>query len=314
MALRVVFMGTPEYGAKSLEALLQAGYQIVGVFTQPDRPKGRGNKLQQSPVKLLAQEHGIPVFQPEKIRLEGYQMLKDLRPDLCVSAAFGQILSEEILALPRLGTINVHASLLPKYRGSSPVQWCLINGESKTGVSTMMTDSGIDTGDILLSKEVDILEGERSDALLARLGSLGAALLIETLEQLEKGTLTRTKQDESRASYYPLIKKEMGCIDWKGSAKEIADKVRGLYPWPCAYSASPHGILKILKAHAGSETSGQIGEIMLADPKEGLAVRAGDSWLYIDMLQAQGGKAMDAKDYLRGHALSKGASMMEENA
>ena len=201
MALRVVFMGTPDYGVPSLEALISAGYDVVGVFCQPDKPSGRGKRIAFCPVKQCALAHGIPVVQPVKTRVDGVEPLRALKPDLCVTAAFGHILSQEVLDIPRIGTVNVHASLLPKYRGSAPVNWALIQGETVTGVTTMMTDKGMDTGDILLKREVAILPQETAGELVDRLAKVGAELLIETLRAIERGDCPREKQDESQASY-----------------------------------------------------------------------------------------------------------------
>ena len=246
MALRVVFMGTPDYGVPSLEALISAGYDVVGVFCQPDKPSGRGKRIAFCPVKQCALAHGIPVVQPVKTRVDGVEPLRALKPDLCVTAAFGHILSQEVLDIPRIGTVNVHASLLPKYRGSAPVNWALIQGETVTGVTTMMTDKGMDTGDILLKREVAILPQETAGELVDRLAKVGAELLIETLRAIERGDCPREKQDESQASYYPLLKKEMGRMDFSKTARELVNFVRGMTPWPGAYA----GPYKVLSAQA----------------------------------------------------------------
>lgn len=304
MSLRVVFMGTPQYGAASLQALLDAGYEVVGVFTQPDRPKGRGGKMQMSEVKQLALAHDIPVFQPRRIRTEGLEDLQRLAPDLCVTAAFGQILSQEVLDVPRLGTVNVHASLLPKYRGSAPINWCLINGETHTGVTTMMTDKGIDTGDILLQAETSIGPEETAEELTLRLAQMGAQLLVETIQRLEKGDCPRRPQDEQEMSYHPMLKKDMGQVDWTKPARDIVNLARGLYPWPSAYTQSPHGVLKIIQAAEEEGRAGALpGQVLEADGKQGLLVQAGENAVRVIQLQAPGGKAMRAQDYLRGHAL-----------
>ncbi|MDI9520711.1 MAG: methionyl-tRNA formyltransferase [Bacillota bacterium] len=311
--MRIVFMGTPEYAAVSLQALISNGYEVVGVFTQPDRPKGRGKQMAVSPVKALALDYQIPVFQPVKIRADGVEALKSLNPDLCVTAAFGQILSEEILAVPRLGTVNVHASLLPAYRGSSPANWVIINGEKITGVTTMMTDKGIDTGDILLQREAVIQDEETAGDLTLRLAKEGADLLIETLEKIKDGTCERRPQAEAESSYYPLLKKEDGRIDWSKSAEEIANLARGLSPWPGAFSDSPWGVLKILSARAANrEEKGMPGDIVVGDEKNGLFVQTGNGLLEILTLQAPGGKAMNSKDFLRGHPLKENKTMKNE--
>ena len=306
--MRVVFLGTPEFGVPSLLALVRAGHEVAGVFTQPDKPKGRGNKMQQSPVKECALQMGIPVYQPVKIRLDGVEDLRALRPDLCVTAAFGQILSQEILDIPRIGTVNVHSSLLPKYRGSAPINWAVMEGETVTGVTTMMTDKGLDTGDILLQRPVDILPGETAEELTRRLAPIGAELLIETVRQLENGTCPRRKQEESEASYFPMLKKEMGLIDWTLPAGAIVCRVRGLTPWPGAFFSLPGGdIMKVWKAEeTENPASAAPGEILCADGKQGLVIAAGEGAVRVMEIQAQGGKRMNARDYLRGHPLAAG--------
>lgn len=306
--MRVVFLGTPEFGVPSLRALARAGYEVVGVFTQPDKPKGRGNKMQQSPVKECALQMGIPVYQPAKIRLDGVEDLRALRPDLCVTAAFGQILSQEILDIPRIGTVNVHSSLLPKYRGSAPINWAVMEGETVTGVTTMMTDKGLDTGDILLQRTVEILPGETAEELTRRMAPIGAELLIETVGLLEKGNCPRRRQEESEASYFPMLKKEMGEIDWTLAARKIVCRVRGLPPWPGAFFSLPGGeIMKVWKAEeTENAASAAPGEILCADGKRGLIIAAGQGAVRVTELQAQGGKRMDARDYLRGHPLAAG--------
>lgn len=309
MALRIVFMGTPDYGVPSLDALVKAGYDVVGVFCQPDKPSGRGKKITFCPVKQYAVEHNIPVFQPQRTRVDGVEPLRNLAPDLCVTAAFGHILSQEVLDIPRLGTVNVHASLLPEYRGSAPVNWALIKGEKVTGVTTMMTDKGMDTGDILMKREVEILPDENAGELVDRLAKVGAELLIETLHAIKNGTCPREKQDESKASYYPLLKKEMGRMDLSKTAAELCCFVRGMTPWPCAYA----GPYKVLKAKALDYTGDEApGTILIADPKQGLTVKAGDGALKIEIMQAPGSKAMNACDYLRGHKMEVGTNIVPE--
>ena len=309
MALRVVFMGTPDYGVPSLEALISAGYDVVGVFCQPDKPSGRGKRIAFCPVKQCALAHGIPVVQPVKTRVDGVEPLRALKPDLCVTAAFGHILSQEVLDIPRIGTVNVHASLLPKYRGSAPVNWALIQGETVTGVTTMMTDKGMDTGDILLKREVAILPQETAGELVERLARVGAELLIETLRAIERGDCPREKQDESQASYYPLLKKEMGRMDFSKTARELVNFVRGMTPWPGAYAGS----YKVLSAQAedyqGEEAP---GTILRADAKQGLWVRTADGALRLARMQAPGGKPMNDCDYLRGHQLEAGTQIAPE--
>ncbi len=309
--MRVVFMGTPDFAVPSLKALINAGYDVAGVFTQPDKPKGRGNKLAPSPVKECALAHHIPVFQPNRIRKDGVEDLRSLAPDLCVTAAFGQILSQEILDIPKLGTVNVHASLLPRHRGSAPINWCILMGETKTGITTMMTDKGIDTGDVLLQKEIEILPVETAGELGIRLSMLGAKTLMETLDLLKEGRCPRIPQDHANHTYEPMLKKEMGLIDWLKGSLEIVSKVRGLDPWPGTYTSFPEGILKVIKAKVEANLSGTPGQVLAADGKQGLIIAAGDGAVQILRLQAPGGKQMDARDYLRGHPLTPGMIWQE---
>lgn len=310
MALRVVFMGTPDYGVPSLEALIAAGYDVAGVFCQPDKPSGRGKKIAFCPVKQCALAHGIPVFQPRRTRVDGVEPLRALAPDLCVTAAFGHILSQEVLDIPRIGTVNVHASLLPKYRGSAPVNWALIEGETVTGVTTMMTDKGMDTGDMLMKREVAVLPDETAGELVERLSHVGAQLLIETLAAIERGDCPREKQNEDEATYYPLLKKEMGRMDFTRSAWALCNFVRGMTPWPGAYA----GEYKVLAAQAEEYDGVEApGTILRADAKNGLWVRAGEGAVRIERMQAAGGKPMNACDYLRGHKMEAGALIAPEN-
>ena len=303
--MRVVFLGTPEFGVPSLKALVSAGYDVVGVFTQPDKPKGRGNKMLPSPVKSCAVELGIPVFQPVKIRADGVEDLKSLQPDLCVTAAFGQILSQEILDIPTIGTVNVHSSLLPKYRGSAPINWAIMEGETVTGATTMMTDKGLDTGDILLQKEIEILPGETAEELTTRMAPIGADLLIETIQGLEAGTVRRVKQDEEKSSYFPMLKKEMGEIDWRMTAHQIVCRVRGLTPWPgTSFVWGDNETVKVWKAEEAENPGKQPGSILCADARQGLVIAAGEGAVRVLELQAPGGKRMNAKDYLRGHPVA----------
>lgn len=308
---RVVFMGTPEFAAPVLDALCDAGYNIVGVFTQPDRPSGRGNKLTACPVKQHAEARGLNVFQFERVRRpEGVEALKALQPDVMITAAFGQILSQEILDIPTRGTVNVHASLLPKHRGSAPINWCILNGETETGVTLMLTDAGIDTGDMLISRSVTIGIQETAGELTARLSKLGAELLVEALPKYLDGALQPVKQDPDAASYEPMLKKEMGEIDWTRPARDIACQVRGLNPWPGAYTQMPGGTLKIHLAKAvDSDSDAEPGTVIASGAKVGLIVRCGEGALEILELQAPGGKRMAAKAYLAGKKIDIGTRL-----
>ena len=303
--MRIVFMGTPDFAVPSLERLIADGREVAGVFTQPDRPRGRGNKLMPSPVKACAAAHGIPVFQPERIRRDGAEDLRALAPDLCVTAAFGQILSQEILDIPQMGSINVHASLLPRHRGSAPIAYAIMQGDAMAGVTTMMMDKGIDTGDMLLQAETQIGETETCGELTGRLSLLGAELLAETLKQLEAGTLKTVHQDESRMTYDPMLTKEMGEADFALPAREVKGLINGLNPWPCVSVPMGEGRLKLLRASL-AEGSGQPGEVLTGDPRGGLIIACGEGAVRILELQAPGGKKMKAEDYLRGHGIPAG--------
>lgn len=304
-------MGTPDFAVPSLRALIDEGYEVVGVFCQPDRPKGRGHKLAACPVKELAQSAGIPVFQPERIkREEGVAMLKGCAPDLCVTAAFGQLLSQEILDIPPLGTINVHSSLLPRHRGSAPINWSIIKGDQVTGVTTMFTDKGMDTGDILLTRETPIGQTENAGELTDRLAVMGAQLLIETIRALEAGTLLRIPQDHEAATYEPKMDKELGRIDWSKPAQELDWLVRGTTPWPGAFTTLGEQTIKVFELTIlDGAASGAPGEIIAADAKRGLVVSCGDHDVLLAQIQMPGAKRMNAKDYLRGHTMETGVCL-----
>lgn len=312
MSLRVVFMGTPDFAAPSLHALVKAGYEVAGVFTQPDRPKGRGGKVQQSPVKEIALGYGIPVFQPTRIRVDGVEDLRALAPDVCVTAAFGQILSQEVLDIPRMGTVNVHASLLPCHRGAAPVQWAVLQGDKETGVTTMLTDKGIDTGDMLLKAACPIGAEDTAGTLLERLADLGAELLVETLQKLEAGTCPHEKQDEDAATYDPMLKKEMGKLDFALGTQDCLNRVRAMSPWPCAYAELAQGVLKVWKARKaeGGKNAGP-GTVLYADAKRGLAVATADGAVELVEIQAPNAKRMDAKAFLLGHTMEAGKPLDE---
>ncbi len=309
--MRIVFMGTPDFAVPSLKALLKEGYEVAGVFTQPDRPRGRGNRLMPSPVKVTALEAGLPVFQPERIRKTGVEDLKSLKPDLCVTAAFGQILSQEILDIPPMGNINVHASLLPRHRGAAPIAYALLYGETETGVSTMWMDAGIDTGDILLQEAVKTSESETCGELTERLSHLGAQVLIRTLRALKDGTLCSRKQEESRMTYDPMLTKDMGTADFSKPSILVKGQINGLNPWPCVTVPVEGGRLKLLRAER-SDGDGIPGEVLRADSKNGLVIACGEGAVRILELQAPGGRAMRSEDYLRGHSLPAGIILKED--
>ncbi len=302
-------MGTPAFAVPSLKALAEDGrYDIVGVVTQPDRPAGRGNRLTACPVKEYALEKGLPVYQFERIRRpEGVAKMKALAPDVCVTAAFGQILTQELLDIPVHGTVNVHASLLPKYRGSAPINWCVLMGEQETGVTLMRTDAGIDTGDMLKSVATPIGALETAGELTERLSELGAQLLRDTLPDYLEGKVAPVPQDPDQASYQPMLDKAMGEIDWTMTAREIACRVRGLNPWPCAYTDLGGGRLKVYLARpVDCAREAKPGAVIASGPKEGLVVQCGDGALEILEMQAPGGKRMAAKAYLMGKRIEVG--------
>ena len=304
-------MGTPEFAVPSLKALIREGFEIAGVFTQPDRPKGRGNKMTPSPVKTAALEAGIPVFQPEKIRRDGVENLRNLKPDLCVTAAFGQILSREILDIPPMGNINVHASLLPKHRGAAPIAYAIINGDRQAGVTTMFMDEGIDTGDILLQESTEIEDSETCAELTERLSRIGAELLIRTVRGTETGTLVRIPQKESDMTYDPMLNKHMGTADFKKDADLVRGCINGLNPWPCVSVPIGNDRLKLLRAVV-VEGEGEAGTVIGADPKKGLIIACGKNAVRILEIQAPGGKKMKTEDYLRGHGIDIGTNLNEE--
>ncbi len=307
--MRIVFMGTPEFSVPSLKALLAYDCELVGVVTQPDRPKGRGKKLQASPVKEEALKHeGITILQPEKLRVDGVEDLRALKPDLFVTAAYGQILSKEVLAIPRLGTINVHASLLPRHRGSSPIAWAILKGDDTVGVTTMMTDVGIDDGDMLLKREMPMPEDMTCGELTEKLSRIGAELLTETLRALENGTLVRVPQNHEASTYDPMLKKEMGEINWEEDARAVKNRIMALNPWPTCYVPMGDGNLKLLRAKV-EEKDGQPGTVLEADARKGLLIACGKGSIRVTEIQAPGGRAMSAADYLRGHELPVGTKL-----
>ncbi|HYE80589.1 MAG TPA: methionyl-tRNA formyltransferase [Clostridia bacterium] len=309
--MRIIFMGTPDFAVPCLKELLLQKHDIAAVVTQPDRAKGRGKKLAPPPVKVLAEEAGIPVYQPEKIKTEEFtQVLKALKPDLIIVVAFGQILSQEILDIPPLGCINVHASLLPKYRGAAPINWCIINGEHKTGITTMYMDKGLDTGDIILKRETEISENETAGELHDRLMELGAKVLSETLELLKKGDLVRIPQNNEEASYAPIMTKTLGKIDWSKDAVEIRNLIRGTYPWPGAYSTYSGKVFKIMAADicetaVRHENQGWITRVEM----DSIIVSCGTGSLIIKELQFENEKRMSVGAYLRGHEIEEGVTL-----
>lgn len=303
--MRVIFMGTPDFAVPSLQALLDRGDDICAVFTQPDKPKGRGHKLQPPPVKELALRHSLPVLQPDTLRDEAVQeSIAELEPDAIIVVAYGKLLPPKVLSVPRLGCINVHGSLLPKYRGAAPIQWAVINGEKTTGVTTMFMAEGMDTGDMLLKSETEVGPEETSGELFDRLKLLGAKLLTETLDKLEQGELKAIPQDGTQATLAPLLKKEMSALDWSEPAQRIHDRIRGLNPWPCAAAVLDGKRIKLLASQV-IEGEGVPGTAYNLDGE--LAAACGRGMLRITELQEDTGKRMSGKDYLLGHPLKEGA-------
>lgn len=310
--MRIVFMGTPEFAVPSLRALAENGYEVVALVTQPDRPVGRKQTLTPPPAKVAALELGIPVYQFERIRKkEAREQIEALKPDLFVTAAFGQILSQRVLDVPSIGTINVHASLLPQYRGSAPINWCIIRGETQTGVTTMFTDAGIDTGDMLLQETLPILPDDTTQTLGERLSHLGAKVLLNTLTQLKDGTLKRIPQEEAAATYYPMLDKDMAQMDFTKPAAACECLVRGLQPWPIAFFTLDGQNVKVFKARVCTEQAGQPGCVLSANPKEGLLIACGENALSIEEMQFPGGKRLAAKEYLRGKSIPVGSYVNE---
>lgn len=313
--MRIVFMGTPDFAVGALEAVVQAGHQLCAVVTQPDKPKGRGKGIQMSPVKQCALKYGIPVFQPVKVRApEAVEVLRGYGADVFVVAAFGQILTEEILSMPRYGCINIHASLLPKYRGASPIQWAILNGEKETGVTIMQMDKGIDTGDMLFKCTVPVAQRETGESLHDKLREAGAKLIAEALPRIEQGGFKPEKQKEEEATYVSLLSKSMGHMDWSEDAVTLDRLVRGLNPWPSAYTSYHGKVLKIWECEPVLEEEGDLREApegSMAGRIEKVArdafyVRTGKGLLKVLQVQLEGKKRMPVKDFLLGYPLEEG--------
>ena len=306
--MRIVFMGTPDFSVPALKALVEAGHEVAAVVTQPDRPRGRGKELQMTPVKVQALAYGIPVYQPEKVKDPAFvEILRNLQPEVIVVIAFGQILSRDILDLPPYGCINIHASLLPKYRGAAPTQWAVIDGEKETGVTTMMMDVGLDTGDMLEKTVIPLDPKETGGSLFDKLSQAGGPLILSTLEKLKAGTAVRTPQTDEDSTYAKMLTKSLGQIDWSMEAAAIERLIRGLNPWPSAYTFVHGKTLKIWDADVLKESSDGAapGQIIRTDPHS-LIVAAGEALLSIRELQLEGKKRMDVETFLRGYTIEKG--------
>lgn len=304
--MRIVFMGTPDFSVPCLQALIDDGHDVCAVFTQPDKPKGRHGVLSAPPVKDLALKYDIPVYQPDSLKNDEIKsFFASLGADLAIVVAYGKILPEEFLNAPKFGCINMHASLLPKLRGAAPIQWSIINGEKRSGVTAMQMDKGLDTGDILLSESVEIRDDETAQELHDELSVLGAQVMRKTLLMLQKGVLSPIRQEDSQSTYAPILTKELSAIDWQKSALQIHNQIRGLYPWPGASAVLNGKTLKIHSAKLLGKTEGEPGEVVFNDHR--LCVACGDgNAVELLVIQAPGKKAMPVTDYLRGNPVVLG--------
>lgn len=305
--MRVVFMGTPDFAVETLEAIIKEGHEVAGVVTQPDKPKGRGKNMQFTPVKEIAAARGIPVYQPVRVKEpEFIEELNKMNPEVIVVVAFGQILPKEILDMPKYGCVNVHASLLPKYRGAAPIQWAVIDGEKESGVTTMLMEEGLDTGDMLRKTVVPLEKDETGGSLHDKLAAQGAKLLIETLKELQAGTATRTKQDDALSNYAKMLDKHLGQIDFTKPAEEIERLIRGLNPWPSAFTGIDGKILKIWSATViNREAEGKFGEVVEVN-QDSILVKTGNGLLQLDEVQLEGKKRMETDAFLRGYPVEVG--------
>ena len=305
--MKVVFMGTPDFAVGALEALVEAGHEVVAVVTQPDKPKGRGKEMQQTPVKVCALKHNIEVFQPVKIKhKEAVEVLKGYGAELFVVAAFGQILSKEILDMPKYGCVNIHASLLPKYRGAAPIQWAILDGEKETGVTIMQMNEGLDTGDMLTKVIVPIEDTDTGESLFDKLAEAGAKLLIETIPQIESGEVTPQPQDDSLSTYAKMIKKEMGLIDWKKEAVVLERLVRGMNSWPSAYTHFNGKTLKVWESEVEMGNHNAAPGTVVEVTKNSIKVQTGQDLLVLKQIQLEGKKRMDVAAFLLGYKVETG--------
>ena len=305
--MKLVFMGTPDYAVNTLEALISAGHNVAAVFAQPDKPVGRKHILTAPPVKVCAQNHGIAVYQPNTLRDgKATEVLKEIAPDVIVVVAYGKILPKEILDIPKYGCVNGHASLLPRYRGASPIQWCIVCGEKETGVTAMLMDEGMDTGEILKTVKTEIGPEETAEELFCRLSGLTAELLVNTLDELKKDNITPIKQDEGKASYAPIIKKEMAQLNFTDkTADEIHNAVRGYYSWPCTYFFLENKRVKVIKAAVSDNTNAKAGTVIKSDDSLVIACKDGTA-VELVTVQPEGSKPMTAKQMLCGRPIAQG--------
>ncbi|MBQ5901825.1 MAG: methionyl-tRNA formyltransferase [Clostridia bacterium] len=304
--MKLVFMGTPDFAVPCLEELINAGHEIVGVFTQPDKPVGRKRVMTPPPVKVCAEKNGITVYQPDSVRTEEcLSLMKELNPDCVVVVAYGKIIPSDMLKLPKFGFVNVHGSLLPKYRGAAPIQWSIIDGETKTGVTTMQMDDGIDTGDMLEVSETEIGENETAGELFDRLAEMGGKLIVSSLSKLEKGELTPIPQDHEKSNYAKIISKEMALIDFNMSAENVFNLIRGFNPWPIAYTIIGDKRLKVFAAEKIGSVNGKAGEVVSSDGTLTVAFGDGNGLRFTDV-QLEGSKRMSATEMLKGRPIEKG--------
>lgn len=307
--MKVVYMGTPDFAVGPLEAIIKAGHEVTAVVTQPDKPKGRGKEMAMSPVKECALQYQIPVLTPVKIKAaEAVEELKQYPADIFVVAAFGQILSEEILNMPKYGCINIHASLLPKYRGAAPIQWSIIDGEEETGITIMQMDKGLDTGDILFQKKVAITAEETGESLFDKLAFTGAEFVVEALERIEKGDVHPIKQEDEKSSYAKMLSKSVGKIDWTQSAVVIERLIRGLNSWPSAYTTYKGKQLKIWSATVETHEAGEPGTVAKVS-KDAVYIRTGEGTLALKEIQLEGKKRMTTKEFLLGRSFEEGEKL-----
>ena len=328
--MRIIFMGTPDFAVPALNALCESGQDVILAVTQPDRQKGRGRKVIQTPVSVCAQKWGVPVFQPVRIREpEAIARIRDLSPDLIVVAAFGQILPQELLDIPRLGCVNIHASLLPRLRGAAPIQWAVINGDAQSGITLMQMDAGLDTGDILFQESLPIEPGETGESLYEKLAALGGDMIVRCLPAIEAGEISPVPQDDGQSTYAPMLRKEMGEIDWSMPAEQIERRLRGMTPWPGAFTRFEGHVLKIWRAEAAdavdaggsgpadssaepSQGEGAVPGTVLSTDKKSIYVATGEGALRLLEVQAEGKKRMDTGAFLRGTRISDGTVLGEE--
>lgn len=314
--MKIVFMGTPDFASEVLKSLLESEHQVLAVFTQPDKPRGRGKKISYTPVKEMALEAQIPIYQPRRIRdEENLEILKQINPDVIIVAAYGNILPKEILDLPPYGCINIHASILPKYRGAAPIHWAIIKGETETGISIMQMDEGMDTGDVLLLERIEISEEADTGEIFAKLASLGSKMIIEVLEKIKDGKLIPVKQKEEEATYAPMLTKKDELLDWDMSSKDIYNKIRGMNPWPGVYTYFRGDRLKIQKSILIDEKQVieyKPGEI-IDFSEEGIFIAANPGTIALKIIQPAGKKQLNFKDFINGYQISRGELLGKQN-